>query len=216
VIRKDAPGEVRFLVQHGQPCKREPSRRGGESTCTFFRPERTDVVIYDLVNNELRVNAGSLAELKLYRARFGQHLFSDEAKFVYAEKYTLEPLKEGEGALSCRDIAGMEQVCLREIEYEWPGGLDHFERHKADDAFQALALLHRSIEREADIRMAKFAVKFEGERRARTVTIRPRNRAEYGRGEQALIIEEWLRARGFVLVGSAAEYAEAEPSMAGA
>ena len=29
-------GEVRFLVQHGQTCRREPSRKGAESTCTFF------------------------------------------------------------------------------------------------------------------------------------------------------------------------------------
>jgi hypothetical protein len=131
VIRKDATGEVRFLVQHGQPCKREPSRRGAESTCTFFRPERTDLVIYDLVNNELRANAGALAELRLYRQKFGHHLFGDEEKFVYAEKYTLDPLKDhGAAALYCRDVAGIEWVRLREIEYAWPGSLDHIEKHK--------------------------------------------------------------------------------------
>jgi hypothetical protein len=216
VIRRDAPGEVRFLVQHGQPCKREPSRRGTESSCTFFRPERTDVVIYDLVHNELRINASTMTELKLYRTKFSEHLFGDDEKFVYAEKYTLEPLKErGEEALCCRDVGGIEWVRLTEIEYVWPGKLGHVEKHKAGDVFRALAALRRRIERDAEIRMAKFAVKLEGERRSRAVLIRPRNRAEYGRGEPALIIEEWLHARGFVLVGSAA-YAEAEPTVAGA
>ncbi|MDR3490018.1 MAG: hypothetical protein P4M05_34715, partial [Bradyrhizobium sp.] len=52
VIRTDLLGEVRFLVQHGQPCKREPSRKGAQSTCTFFRPEKTDLVVYDVVHNE--------------------------------------------------------------------------------------------------------------------------------------------------------------------
>lgn len=214
VIRKDAPGEVRFLLQHGQPCKREPSRKGRQSTCTFYRPERTDVIVYDFGNNELRINASSLAELKLYREMFGKHLFGDHEKFVYVEKYTLEPLKQqGEEALRCRDIAGMEWVRLREIEYAWGGAFEHVERHKAHDVFKALALVDRGLERAAEISMAKFAVKLHGQRRARSVLIRPRNIAEYGRGEEALIIEEWLRARGFVLVGSAA-YAEAEPAVA--
>lgn len=60
VIRKDSAREVRFLVQHGQTCKREPSRKGPQSTCTFFRPEKTDVVILDVVHNEMRINASSL------------------------------------------------------------------------------------------------------------------------------------------------------------
>jgi hypothetical protein len=216
VIRKDAPGEVRLLVQHGQPCKREPSRKGRDSSCTFYRPERTDVIVYDFINNELRINASALAELKFYREMFGKHLFGDEQKFIYVEKYTLEPLKEqGEEALRCRDIAGMEWVRLTQIEYDWGGAFEHVEKHKAHDVFKALAVIRRRIEPTAEIRVAKFAVKLEGQRRPRSVLIRPRNIAEYGRGEEALIIEEWLRARGFVLVGSAA-YAEAEPAVAGA
>jgi hypothetical protein len=216
IIRNDAPGEMRFLIQHGQPCKREPSRKGRNSTCTFFRPERTDLVIIDAVNNELRVNASSLAEIKLYRQMFGKHLFGDEEKFVYTEKYTLDPLKEqGEDALCCRDIAGMEWVRLTEIEYDWGGSPKHIEKHKANDVFLALVLRERSIERAAEIRMAKYNVKLEGLKRPRSVLIRPWNTAEYGRGEPALIIEEWLRARGFVLVGSAAS-AEVIPTLAGA
>ncbi len=57
VIRTDLEGEIRFLVQHGQLCKREPSCKGPQSTCTFFRPEKTDLVIYDALNNELRIRA---------------------------------------------------------------------------------------------------------------------------------------------------------------
>ncbi|MBI4463818.1 MAG: hypothetical protein HY647_03840 [Acidobacteria bacterium] len=216
VIRKDSSNEVRFLIQHGQPCRREPSRRGSESTSTFFRPEKTDVVIYDLGNNELRINTSTLGELRLYRNQFGKHLFGDENKFLYAEKYTLEPLREqGEEALSCRDIQGMESVVLREIEYGRAGGYEHVIKHKAADLFAALAASEEGIEREAKLLMAKFSVALEGQKLPCSVVIRPRNIAEYGRGEQALQIEQWLRARGFVHVGSAA-YAETEPVMASA
>jgi hypothetical protein len=174
------------------------------------------LVIIDAVNNELRVNASSLAEIKLYRQMFGKHLFGDEERFVYAEKYTLAPLKEqGEDALRCRDIAGMEWARLTEIQYGWGGSPEHIEKHKANDVFLALVLRERSIECAAEIRMARFNVKLEGLKRPRSVLIRPWNTAEYGRGEPALIIEEWLRARGFVLVGSAAS-AEVIPALASA
>lgn len=216
IIRTDAEGEVRFLVVHGQPCRREPSRKGPKSTSTFFRPERTDLVIYDAVHNELRINAGSIGDLKEYRAQFGAHLFGDEGRFVFAEKYTLEPLKQDpRSALACRDVAGIESVALREVEYSWGGAFDHVEIHRADGLLNALALIRRTIEAEAHIRKAVFKVKLTGEKKARSVTVKAGNKSGYNRGEEAALIEQWLRARGFVLVGEAAN-AQVEPALAGA
>jgi hypothetical protein len=215
VIRADLPGEIRFLVQHGQLCKREPSRKGPQSTCTFFRPERTDLVVYDARNNELRISTGTIGELRLYREKFGQHLFGDPEKFVYLQKYTLTPLKaDGPRSLQCLDVDGIERVRMTEIEYAWPCAFEYTERHKADDVFKALELKRRSIEGEAKLLRARFAVKLFGESTPRPVLIQPPNIAEYGRGEESALIEQWLRARGFVLVGSAANDEEAESFMA--
>ena len=215
VIRTDSPGEVRFLVQHGQPCKREPSRKGPQSTCTFFRPERTDLVVYDAVNNELRISTTTIGEMRLYREKFGKHVFGDSEKFVYSQKYTLAPLRlEGTTALYCRDIGGIEWVHLTEIEYAWPGAFGHTEKHKADDVFKALELTRRRIENAAELQHARFAVKLAGETNPRPVVIRPPNIAEYGRGEEATVIEQWLRARRFVLVGSAADDETSQPFVA--
>jgi len=216
VIRVDSEGEVRFLVVHGQPCRREPSRKGPKSTSTFFRPERTDLVIYDAVHNELRINAGTVGDLKEYRAQFGAQIFGDEGKFIFAEKYTLEPLKtDGAAALNCRDIAGMESVKLREIEYAWGGAFEHVEIHRAENLFHALELIQRSIETEAQIRKAVFKVKLDGEKKPRTVTIKAGNKSGYNRGEEAMMIEEWLRARGFVLTEEGAVDAQADAALAG-
>lgn len=82
VIRTDLEGEIRFLVQHGQLCKREPSRKGPQSTCTFFRPEKTDLVIYDALNNELRISTSTIGELRLYREKCG---FSRERSPISVE-----------------------------------------------------------------------------------------------------------------------------------
>jgi hypothetical protein len=92
ITRMDGPGEARFLVEHGQPCKREPSRKGRRSTTTFFRPEKTDIVIYDSVHSELRINAASLPDMREYRKLFSLHLFGAEDCFVLSDKYMDPPL----------------------------------------------------------------------------------------------------------------------------
>ena len=215
VVRKDAANEIRFLVQHGQTCKREPSRKGGRSTCTFFRPEKTDVVLLDLAHKELRINASSVPDLRQYRTLFGRHLFRNEDYFVFAEKYTLEPLQiAGEMALNCRDIEGIDSVKLKEVEYVWGGAFEHTETQRATDLFKALPLIRRGLECEPVIRKAVFEVKLTGERRARTVTIKAGNRSGYARGDEAMVIERWLRARGFVISEEQAHHAPTYPALA--
>jgi hypothetical protein len=63
----------------------------------------------------------------------------------------------------------------------------------------------RGIETEAELLHARFAVKLAGETNPRPVSIQPPNIAEYGRGEESAFIEQWLRVRGFVLVGLVAD-----------
>jgi hypothetical protein len=214
VIRKDSAGEVRFLVQHGQACRREPSRKGTESTCTFFRPEKTDVVILDVSHNEMRINASNLSALRQYRVLFGRHLFHDENKFVFVEKYTLEPLKkDGQSALKCGDVDGIESVRLREIEYGWDGAFDHVETHRAEDLFRALIILNRSVEQTVQIRKAVFKIKLDGEKKPRTLTIKAGNKSGYNRGEEATMIEDWLRLRKFVLTEERSPDAQADPAV---
>jgi hypothetical protein len=206
VLRIDQPDEVRFLVQHGQLCRREPSRKGAQSTCTFFRPERTDLVVYDPVTNELRISTGSIGELRLYREKIGKHVFGDPEKFAYAEKYTLTPLQtDGAKSLQCRDIGGLEWARLTEVEFDSGASLSLVKRLKASDLFPAMELDGTSIPPHAIQLHARFVLKLAGETTPRPVFIQPPNIAEYGRGEEAPLIERWLIARRFVLVGREAD-----------
>ncbi len=215
VMRADSAGEVRFLVEHGQQCTRKQSRVGPRSTGTFYRPEKTDLVIYDVVHNELRINASTFTDVKEYLVQFGRHVFGGDATFVFAEKYTLEPLKrDGRAAMNCRDIAGLDSVNLREVEYWWPGTFEHVEIHRAEGLFHALAMIQRNIETEPQIRKAVFKFRLDGEKKPRSVTIKAGNKSGYNRGEEASVIEDWLRARGFVLTAEA-QNAKAESAMAG-
>jgi hypothetical protein len=215
VHRKDSLGEIRFLIQHGQTCKREPSRKGSQSTCIFFRPEKTDIVILDIMHHEMRVNASNFSDLRQYRVLFSRHLFGNEDRFVFAPKYTLDPLKRnGTAALNCRDILGIESIRLVEIEYAWGGAFDHKEIHRADDVFKALMVISRAVESNPQIHRAVFKIKLEGEKKSRTLTLKAGNKSAYNRGEEAMLIEEWLFARGFVISQSEEDREKAQAVVA--
>ena len=113
----------------------------------------------------------------------------------------------------------MDSVTLWEVEYSWGGAYEHIEIHRAKGLFHALALIQRAIETEPQIRKAVFKIKLTGEKRPRTVTIKAGNKSGYNRGEEAMVIEDWLRARKFVLTPELAEEtaqdAEAEVALAG-
>ena len=78
VTRIACPGELRFLVQHGEPYTRRASCDDDHSGAVFYRPEQTDFVTFDFTYNELRINARHIREVKVYRRLFSLHLFDDE------------------------------------------------------------------------------------------------------------------------------------------
>ena len=53
----------------------------------------------------------------------------------------------------------------------------------------------------------RFQVKFADWKRPRSVTIRPSNIAHYTRDDDAELIEQWLRRRGFILTAEQREEA---------
>ncbi len=110
--------EVRFLIRHGEPFKREESLAGTDVSSVCYRPLKYDVVVYDRQLGELRINARLVGEKKLYRQLFGKHLFGDENCFPGTAKYTLEPLRDaGADSLACFDIEGIESIVLTEVQF---------------------------------------------------------------------------------------------------
>jgi len=108
----------------------------------------------------------------------------------------------------------IESVRLREIEYGWDGAFDHVETHRAEDLFKALVILNRVVEKESHIRKAVFKIKLDGEKKPRTVTIKAGNKSGYNRGEEATMIEDWLRARRFVVTQARSPDAQADSAVA--
>jgi hypothetical protein len=207
--------EVRFLIRHGEPFKREESLNGAGVASVCYRPLKYDVVVFDRQVGELRINAQLVGEKKLYCEKLGRYLFSDGSCFPGTKKYTLEPLRElGVDALACGDIEGIELITLTEVDFHWGGGHGEVEVRKADDLFAALAAREGHLPTSPRIIKAVFRVKFEDSKTPRTVKIRPGNIAEYTRDGDASLIEQWLNLRGFILPQETIEHAAATEVLA--
>jgi len=188
---------VWFLVRHGQPM----DRRGvigpdGETEPSFVRPEKYDVVVFDPILNELRVNAGSVGEKRQYREQWGLHFFGSKDYFSEDGKYTLDPLGKGLDAVVCSDFPTIEEVRLVEV-HIWRGGTyKEMEIRKATDYLRALDEREWSLE-DKKLRLAKFQVKFTNVASPRSLTVRPPNIARYTRNEDSIVLDTWLQRRGF-------------------
>ncbi len=208
--------EVRFLIRHGEPFKREESLNGAGVASVCYRPLKYDVLVYDRQLGELRINAQLVGEKKLYCEKLGLHLFGDSGCFPGTRKYTLEPLREmGADALSCGDVEGIESITLTEVDFHWGGGHGEIEIRKAGDLFAALAAREGHLPTSPRILKAVFKVKFEDSKTPRSVKIRPGNIAEYTRDSDAALIEQWLGLRGFIQHKEINEHVAAAEALAG-
>jgi hypothetical protein len=206
--------KVWIAIRHGLPMRREASHHDdGRSSTEFYRPQQHDVLIYDTEADELRVNANTKGEIKLYRSCLGRLVFGDEEYFPPADKFTLDPLiDEGSNSLLCEDIEGLERVSLVEYRRYWGGAFREMEVRKASDIFAALAARGQELGSNGRLASAVFKVKFRGSPKERSVTIRPPGNAKYERNEDNELIDIWLAKRGFILEPATEDDDEEAPS----
>jgi len=205
-----------FLVRHGDACRREGALCANLGHSVFYRPERCDIVIYDSAMSELRINAGTKGEKDLYRLVFGLRLLGDQDYFLKtAQKYTLEPLRDGPDSLACNDIHGLMWVKLTEIAWSWGGSPEHIESHKGDDVLSLLASQGKQIPRTRIVR-GRFQFSSAGSRATRSATIQLPAVARYTRDSDGQLIDEFLRRRGFLLERPGNLHEKEQPALASA
>ncbi|MBF9055705.1 hypothetical protein HKCCA1065_03670 [Rhodobacterales bacterium HKCCA1065] len=196
-----------ILVRHGQPMRREGEHKeDGKDGIAFYRPQKDDVLIYDAEIDEIGVNAETKGERELYLRTLGMVLFGDDAHFDRAERYNLQPLIDhGPAALACADIPGLSRVRFVEFGRMWDGTCPEYETRRSDDLFETYGgdwAARLSLGR---LTYAKFKVAFEGDKKERSVMIRPVNIARYERDADTSLVEAWLKARGFWKLQSEAD-----------
>ncbi|MEL6312309.1 MAG: hypothetical protein AAFQ17_08120, partial [Pseudomonadota bacterium] len=165
---------------------------------TLYRPQKHDVLIYDAATGEMALNAGTKGELKLYLATFGEVLFGDAEHFDMSDRFALDPLREkGPSSLVNDTIDAIVAVRLVEIERFWGGAYKEKEVCKATDLFATWREAWPKRLTGGRIDRAVFKVRFEGDRKERTVAILPPGLARYERDSDSDLIEGWLTDQGF-------------------
>jgi len=193
-------GHVMFLIRHGDPFERKGIIDDkGESVGVYYWPEKFDVLMLDSISGELRVHARNKSEWEEYRKVFGHRLYGDSGFFSIDDKYTLEPLQTvGEDALAPTE--GIDRVVLTEAYFLWgrDGSYRGKESHRTDNVFAAFRARRRPFPKEPLITKARFCITFSDADKPRTVTIKPPNEAQYMRDDDSIIVEKFLKARGFI------------------
>lgn len=191
-----------FMVRHGKRYSREAVIDDGNSTSFHFRPEKHDVVVYNPANGELRINADSKGETKLYRAAFGAHIFDDGNYFDLCRQFNLAPIRDdGEDSMISEDIDEIEFVKLREVHISRGGPFKDVEILKSDDLFASLRDRGSALPTYGEITQIKVRIKFRHSPSPKIITITSGNRAQYKCNEDAEAIECWLGNRGFIVDG---------------
>jgi hypothetical protein len=109
--------------------------------------------------------------------------------------------------MACGDIEGLESITLVEVQFLWGGAYREIEIRKATDVFAAFESRDRDLPESPRIIKAVLKVKFSDSKTERSVTIRPPNIAQYTRDSDAVILEQWLEQRGFILHTEVDEHA---------
>jgi hypothetical protein len=185
-----------FLIWHGGAFKHDREWENEKMNPVGYQPAINDVVVYDLVSRELRINSQTEWQTQLYRCAFGTLLFGNSRYFPGTNKYTLRPLElDLRAALVCSDVPGMERVMLRQLEFVHPGPNPRVTLDKAENLIESLDF---RIPRDCRPLSATFGLKFRGQSLIKSLAISPSNVVHYTPDENSELVEQWIRLRGYI------------------
>lgn len=201
------PGEYWFLVRHGLASRRQEVVSATGSDTLIFRPGEYDVLVYNRKTGELRVHGCNPREVEMLRTSFGKHIFHDKDFFPGGARFTLAPLVEsGRDCLACRDVPGIEDITLTEVQ-TLTGGRDWLRQtHHAPDLFTVVEHERVQLPEPDCLVRASFLVRFSDSKKRRMIKIMGTNKLSVVRDGDTALMEKWLDARGFVIKRTAEEH----------
>jgi hypothetical protein len=199
IVVFEEPDEYCFLLRKGEPLTRDSSiTPDGKTNNIYYRPERFDIVILRPKIAELRLAVYHKTPwiIEAYRTLFGLVFYGDREYFSGKDVFTLEPLLvDGEYALGCDDIPGLEKVVPVQCKFQTDE--NEVVAIHGNLVIQVVRGLKLSILTDGRIVSAKFKVKFTDSQAERMVTIKEGNLAEFKYDNDGRLIERWLAKRGF-------------------
>lgn len=206
IVPYDFEKEIWFLIRYpGRQSRQSGCDNDGEWRNFVFNPEQYDAVAYNKVYCNLRMNTKRKREHAKYRIAFSHLLFDLANAFrPTGSVVTLDPLLRNNAVslFECDDIPGLGMILPVTITFE-TFGLPP--REWTETALDGSSLLQgnphapRILPREAHcVRSIVLQYRLKDSTRLSRLTIDEANKVMFERDGDSVVVEEWLRRRGFV------------------
>jgi len=193
--------ELWWLIRRTDFLERVPVMgASGNPEVVFVRPLKYDVIVYDKLHGELRINTDKSLHGE-YRQEFGQFLFGRQDYFAERDVYSLDVLFDNDPAfLDCSGIAGIDAIRWTEVGFAFPGSFGITRVDRSPDMVRSKRLKGKPfVPPGVAIRYAKFDVFFEGAKSPRSVQVMSGNIANYSREADSSALDYWLRHSGIMI-----------------
>lgn len=206
VLMFDFECEVWFLIRYpGHLTRQGVFEDNGTTTSLTFRPEEYDAVVYHKKFGDLRVNTNRKREHRKYRILFGHLLLGTENVFMEEKRVIgLEPLKgECVDLFDCEDIEGLAEIAPAEVSFHGivdPTRKILWREDKGSTLLGSNRLGKHLLPADTDtVHHAVFKYRLKNRTKFDTLTVHQGNSMTYERDGDSPVLEQWLRARGFVI-----------------
>jgi hypothetical protein len=206
IVTYDFEKEIWFLIRYpGKQSRQSGCDDEGDWKTFVFNPEQYDAVAYNKVYCDLRMNTKRKREHSKYRIAFG-HLLLDMANPFRTSGVvvTLDPLLRNDAAnlFECDDLAGLGMIVPIELTFETFGLPPRQWTETAIDGsslLQGNAHAPRLLPGEAQsVKRVVLQYRLKDTTRLSRLTIDEGNKVTFERNGDSMVVEEWLRRRGFV------------------
>ncbi|NLE66574.1 MAG: hypothetical protein GX608_04050 [Lentisphaerae bacterium] len=206
IVRFEYECEIWFLIRYPGRLKRQVKiDDDGVAENLSFKPEEYDAVVYHKEYGDLRMNTNRDRDKRKYRIVFGHSLLASENLFSPDKRViTLEPLKgQCLHLFDCADIHGLAEIAPVEMSFH---GLFEQGRRVVLVADEHTTLLSTNklapflVQVGTDsIHHAIFRYRLRNRTKYEKLTVRQGNTMTYERDGDSAVLEQWLRARGFIV-----------------
>jgi hypothetical protein len=197
--------ETWFLIRYPEHLERkEVYEEDGTAKTVEFKPREYDAVVYNRVFGDIRMNTRRKQVHTKYRILFGHALLGTENVFaVHKKLISMEPLKGPcLSIFNTDDIDGLADIAPAEICFQ---GIGEPNKEITWQADKDTSLLDHNphhpllLPDDTDtVHYAVFRYRLRDKTKYHTLRVQQGNTMNYERDGDSVVLEEWLRKRGFV------------------
>lgn len=205
IVPYDFEKEIWFLIRYPGRKSRHNGYNEGDWKHFVFNPEQYDAIAYNKVYGDLRMNTRRKMDHSKYRIAFTHLLFDQPNAFrETGSVVVLDPLLRDDAAelFTCGDIPGLGWIAPVELTYEvWGMPPREICETAKDGNTLLLGNRHapRILPKEVNwVRRAVFQYRMKNSPRLARLSIDGANKISFERDGDSVVVEEWLRRRGFV------------------